>query len=209
VHVIETIVFDLGNVVVYFDHRLAADRLAGYGNLSSEDLLAWLFGGPLEDAYESGRLSTEEFIRQVRDRAGLRCSDDEFATAYADIFWPNPEVEALLPVLKARYRLLVGSNTSELHARQFRRQFAAPLGLFDGQVLSFEIGVRKPHPGFFEYCQRRAQCAPEACLFIDDLPANVAGARASGWHGIVYQGTNDLVQHLGSLGIHVDVPRLT
>ena len=123
--------------------------------------------------------------------------------AVADIFRPNPDVCALLPVLKPHYRLLLGSNTNELHAVQFRRQFADVLRRFDHLVLSFEVGVRKPRAGIFENCQRLAGCPPQECLFIDDLPANVEGARACGWHGIVYTGIEDLRARMAALGIKV------
>jgi putative hydrolase of the HAD superfamily len=131
----------------------------------------------------------------------LRCNDDYLARAWADIFRPNLEVCALLPVLKPRFRLLLGSNTNELHSRQFRRQFADHFRYLDALVLSHEVGVRKPQAGFFRHCQKLAGCGPEECLFIDDLPANVAGARTLGWQGIVYTGIEDLRAELKALGV--------
>jgi putative hydrolase of the HAD superfamily len=160
-----------------------------------------LFGGTLEDDYESGRISTREFLQHVRQACRLTCPDEIIATAWADIFWPNQEICALLPRLKPRYRLLLGSNTNELHARQFCGQFADSLRHFDALVLSHEIGVRKPKAGFFEHCTRLAGCAPAECLFIDDLESNVAGARACGLQGIVYSDFDDLCKQFTDLGI--------
>lgn len=198
---IRAIVFDFGNVVAFFDHRRAARQLARYGALPAETVYQHLFGGPLEDDYESGRLTTAEYIGQVRRLCGLRCTDEELGAAFADIFWPNEEVIRLLPYIKPHYRLLLGSNTNELHAVHFLKQFAEPLRLFDGLVLSHEVGLRKPGRGFFEHCQRLAGCADRECLFIDDLLANVEGARACGWHGLVYESTEALVRRLAELGI--------
>jgi FMN phosphatase YigB (HAD superfamily) len=198
---IKTIVFDFGRVVGFFDHGLTTKRLADHAGLPAEELHAHLFGGPLEDEYESGRISTSEFLQRVRQTCRLTCADEIIAAAWADIFWPNEDVCALLPCLKPRYRLLLGSNTNELHARQFRGQFADWLLPFDGLVLSHEIGVRKPKAGFFEHCTRLAGCAPAECLFIDDLPANVSGAHACGWQGIVYTSYPDLCKQLMALGI--------
>jgi putative hydrolase of the HAD superfamily len=198
---IKTIVFDFGRVVGFFDHHLTSRRLATYGGLPVEAFHHLLFGCSLEDDYESGRISTDEFLRHVRETCRLTCSDEIIAAAWADIFWPNSEVCALLPRLKPRYRLLLGSNTNELHARQFLQQFADWLRPFDRLVLSYEIGVRKPKAGFFEHCARLAECAPGECLFIDDLPANVAGARACGWQGIVYTNFTDFCKELIGLGI--------
>jgi FMN phosphatase YigB (HAD superfamily) len=108
-----------------------------------------------------------------------------------------------VPRLRPRYRLLLGSNTNELHARQFRRQFADTLRHFDALVLSHEIGVRKPAAAFFQHCTSLAGCAQEQCLFIDDSPANVEGARACGWQGLVYAGADDLKRRLQELGVTV------
>jgi putative hydrolase of the HAD superfamily len=198
---IQTIIFDFGKVIAFFDHGLITKRLAPHGDLPADLLHAFLFGGRLEDEYESGRLSTADFLAQLRAKACLRCTDDELIAGYADIFWPNPDVCALVPRLKPRYRLLLASNTSELHSKQFRRQFADTLSFFDGEVLSHEVGARKPSAAFFRRCLQMAGCPASACVFIDDLLANVAGAQACGLHGLVYSGIDDLTRGLIALGV--------
>jgi putative hydrolase of the HAD superfamily len=200
---IQTIVFDFGKVIGFFDHRRATDFLVHHTDLTADAMLAAMIGGELEDDYESGRISSDEFVRIARRACRLRCSEEDFKRVFADIFWPNPDVCALIPRLRSRYRLILGSNTTELHALHFKRQFAEVFRHFDHLVLSFEIGVRKPKAGFFEHCQRLAGTPPSACLFIDDLPANVEGARACGWHGIVYRG-GDLRGQLAAFGIRTD-----
>src|SRR5438067_1671843 len=112
----QTIVFDFGNVIGFFEHRLVTNRLVPYAGISADAIHALLWDSPLEDDYEAGRISTNEFLRRVREVCRLRCSEAELVAAYEDIFWPNPEVIALLPRFKPRYRLLLASNTNELHA---------------------------------------------------------------------------------------------
>jgi FMN phosphatase YigB (HAD superfamily) len=198
---IKAIVFDFGKVVGLFDHRVTTNRLLSYASLSADELHGRLFDTALEDDYESGRLTTEQFLRAIRESCRLSCSEAFLAAAWADIFLPNPDVCALVPKLKPYYRLLLASNTNELHSQQFTRQFADVLAHFDAIILSHRIGVRKPRPGFFEHCRKLADCPPAECLFIDDLPANVAGAIACGWQGIVYKGFDDLLAQLAALGI--------
>jgi putative hydrolase of the HAD superfamily len=200
---IKTLIFDFGNVVGFFDHGRASRRLAVWSELPFEALHAQLFGSGLEDDYESGRIDTAEFVRRARELCRLRCGEDEFGPAYADIFWPNPDVCALLARLKPTHRLLLLSNTNELHHLQFSRQFAEALASFDGLVFSHKVGARKPAAAIFAHAQRRAGCPPSECLFVDDLPANVAGARAFGWHGIVYTDFASLRRQLAEFGIRV------
>ncbi|MCS6851993.1 MAG: HAD family phosphatase [Gemmataceae bacterium] len=189
---IRAIVLDFGNVIGFFDHRRAIRKMASYTDVAEEALVGRLYDPELEDAYESGRLTTPEFLRTLRQRGGFRCSDDILADCFADIFWHNPEVCALIPELAARYRLVLGSNTTELHSLRFRQQFAEQLRYFHALVLSHEVGARKPRPAFYEHCCRRAGHRPDECLFIDDLPANVAGAEACGLRGMVYRPGSDL-----------------
>ncbi len=198
---ISTIVFDFGNVIGFFDYRLTTDRLARHCDLSADVIQQRIYGGELEDAYESGRITSVEFLRTVRKECGLRCTDEELQAAYEDMFFPNAPVCALIPALKPHYKLLLGSNTTELHSRHFRKQFAETFRPFDGLVLSHEVGARKPRAEFFLYAQRLAGSKPDECLFIDDLAVNVEGARAVGWQGIVYQKGDDLGRAMREQGV--------
>lgn len=200
----KTLVFDFGNVIGFFDHRRATRVLAAHTPLGEEALYGRLYDPQLEDDYESGRLSSAEFLRRIRQAGQFACAEEQIGAAYADIFWPNEEVCSLVPRLKPGYRLLLGSNTTELHSRRFRQEFSEVLHHFDHLILSHEIGVRKPHRGFFAHCQRLAGCLPEECLFIDDLPTNVEGARACGWQGVVYFSGADLRSQLLDLGVTIN-----
>jgi HAD superfamily hydrolase (TIGR01549 family) len=189
----KTIFFDFGNVIGFFSHRVVSERLAALAGIPVDQVHGQLWHNQLEDDYESGRISTRTVLEHVRSRCRqLRCSDQELSAAFADMFWPNPEVCALVPRLKPRYRLVLASNTNELHSKQFRRQFADVLAHFDHLVLSHEVGTRKPEMDFYRHCQQHAHAQPHECLFIDDMPANIAAARAHGWHAILYQPNDDL-----------------
>ncbi len=201
---IQAIVFDFGNVVGFFDHYLTLNKLTAYTDMAPEAMYEAIYNGELEDAFESGRLSASEFLAQFRARCRLNCDDWFLSAACADVFRPNPDVCALIPALRPRYRLLLGSNTQEIHSRHFRRQFAEVFRHFEHLVFSHDIGVRKPRPEFFAHCQRLAGSAAAECVFIDDLPANVEGARALGWHGIVYTSADDLRARLGELGVRLN-----
>jgi putative hydrolase of the HAD superfamily len=192
---LRAIVFDFGNVVGFFSHRKAAQQLAAYTTAKAEEIQAFLFADHLEDDYESGRLSTVEYRRIVRDQFPLTCSDEQFDQAVSDMFAPNREVCALIPSFKERFKLLLLSNTNDLHYRHFSRQFANTLGHFDEQVLSHRVGMRKPDPKIYEHCLHLAGVDASQCLFIDDLQANIEGAKKCGWQGILYRPGHSL-KHL-------------
>ncbi len=200
---LQTIIFDFGNVLGFFDHQRTLAQLAPFTDLSADEIYHRLYLEELEHQFEAGQLSEEEFLQQVRQRCGLRCEDAFLRQAIADIFWPNPETCTLVPRLKDRYRLLLGSNTNPLHARHFQREFADTLAHFDELVLSHEIRCRKPHAAFFEHCLQLAGCPAGQCLFIDDMPANVASARSCGLQALAYAPDCDLPGQLRALGVGI------
>jgi putative hydrolase of the HAD superfamily len=200
---ITTIVFDFGNVIGFFSHRKAAEQLAVYSPLSVDDILNRYLDTDLEEDFESGRMSLAEFRSLVRQRCRVTCTDEMLDWAIADMFTPNDEVCAMVPALRTRYRLLLLSNTNELHAVQFRRQFSGTLSHFDALVLSHEVGMRKPCADIYTHCHKIAGSEPHQCLFIDDLPANVEAAQACGWQGIVYHRGLDLRGEMQKLGVEM------
>lgn len=192
----KAIIFDFGNVLGFFDHGLTLARLAKHTDLKPIEIFDAIYNGDLEEALESGRLSVPDFLRLFRERCRLTCDDHFIQGAVADIFTPNEELTTLVPQLAKRYRLVLGSNTNPIHAAHFQKQFTETLRHFHSLVLSHEVGTRKPKAAFFLECVRRAECAPGECLFIDDLPGNVAGAAACGLRGLVYRPGLDVLRHL-------------
>lgn len=58
----------------------------------------------------------------------------------------------------------------------------------DGGVFSFEVKAVKPDPEIYRCLCDKYDLKPEECLFTDDVPANVKGAQACGFQGIVFEG---------------------
>ena len=200
---IRTILFDFGNVLAFFDHRRAIDKLRLHTPLEPTELALALYGGELEIAYENGQISTPKYVEIAKADGRLTCTLDEFVAAFVDIFTENTEITALIPRLKPFYRLILASNTNEAHYTRYRRQFDHVLRHFDDLVVSHEIGARKPHRAFYEHCQRRVECAASECLFIDDMPSNIAAAETFGWKGIVLTTPADAIARMKALGFRV------
>jgi putative hydrolase of the HAD superfamily len=200
-------IFDFGNVVAHFDYAIACERLGRPFGLPGSELLrrARQAGlDPIVKRYEAGRMDARDFSHAVCGLVGLGAvGHDAFAAAWADIFSLNEPVARLVARLAASGDTLVlGSNTNDLHAAHFRRQFAEALGHFDRLVLSYEVGHVKPSPEFYLACAEAAGRPPGECVFIDDLPENVEGARAAGLLGVVYDHRrhDELLRRLAELG---------
>jgi putative hydrolase of the HAD superfamily len=59
--------------------------------------------------------------------------------------------------------------------------------MFDAVVRSDEVGLRKPDPEIYLLTARRLGVRPDECVFVDDMLANVQGARALGMAGILHK----------------------
>lgn len=73
--------------------------------------------------------------------------------------------------------------------------------VFGTLVVSGEEGVIKPDPRIFEMLCQRAGVAPADCVFIDDSPTNVDGAKAAGWDAIHFTGAEALRAALEQRGL--------
>jgi 2-haloacid dehalogenase len=73
--------------------------------------------------------------------------------------------------------------------------------LFEDIVVSGEECVAKPDPAIFAIAERRFGRPPEELFFTDDNPANVAAARARGWHAHLFEGAAGLEAELARLAL--------
>ncbi len=201
------LIFDFGNVVAFFDYTKACARFGSQLGLTGEAIRQRLMesGFPhLLVEFESGQMEPEEFARNVMKLALVDFSYQEFVDHWQDIFSLNDSVAKLIEQLDATgYRLLLGSNTNILHSNHFRRQFASTIDRFDHLVLSHEVGYMKPRPEFYAACAAAAGLPPGSCVFIDDLPENVDGARRAGLLALHYVDTPTLAADLARLGVDI------
>jgi len=172
----DTIFFDLGNVLLFFDaprmHRQIAEvcglELSHVQRLVEEQT----------DPYEKGWIDTQEIYAHFGRVAKKNFTFAELQKALCSIFTPNDAVIALAQTLKAKgKRLFLLSNTCEVHFEYILSAFSF-LELFDGFVLSYKVGARKPEKAIFESALARASCERENCFYVDDIPEFVSAAQA-------------------------------
>ena len=183
---ISAIVFDLGNVVLNYDHGRSVKRLAQLAGCGEEEVESFIFGG-LKDGFNRGKLSAKEFYTRVRDRFDLPICLDAFTSIWGDIFWENPEVTGLLPALRKRYPLYLLTNTDVLHFQYIIDNFSV-IPQFRKIFASHQMGVAKPDPEIYLRALREIGRPASAVLYVDDDPGFVAVARDCGINTIHYAG---------------------
>jgi HAD superfamily hydrolase (TIGR01509 family) len=177
----------MGNVLVVIDNARKERRLAEVLGLSQARVHQLLDDEGIQYAYEAGQTSTTDFFAQLRAHATQLCSDAALLAAFTDMFAVNAPMVPVLRALKAAgQRLVVVSNTNPGHVAYVHQHFD-PFALFDAAVLSHEIKAMKPEPAFYAAALAAAGCPAAEALFIDDLPANVEGARNAGFATHLYE----------------------
>ena len=200
---IEVVYFDLGKVIVDFDHSRAAQELLKVTPLSLKEAMAVLSDGELVSEYETGRLSSQEHYRKVCRRLQMEVSIEKFRELWGSMFLPEPLLsESFLQDLKKRYRLMLLSNTNEIHF-DFLIEHYPILRMIEERLLSYQAGCLKPEARIFELAIKKAGVAPESIFFTDDRLENIEAAQRAGIQALLFQSETQLKRDMLSRGMAV------
>lgn len=194
------VLFDLGNVLVRFDHGISLRRIERETGVPVEQLRGVVLGD-LERELDTGRIGALDFFRAAEARAGLpRIADEVWTPAWRDIFEPIPESIALLSRLAPGVRSAIVSNTNALHWEGVLRVCDVDRRV-DALALSFEVGAAKPDARIFDAALERLGAGRRDATFADDRADFVAAARALGIDAFVVDGPATLARELDARGL--------
>jgi FMN phosphatase YigB (HAD superfamily) len=173
-----TVIFDLGGVLVSVDFMRACKRLEAAGGAPAAVILEAIHSGADKIAFDTGRLSPQQFASRFCAALGLRLPYAEFADIWCDIFTEQREVIGLLDEIGKRADLVLLSNTDPLHLDYVLSHYGF-LEKFGRMLLSYEVGHAKPARQIFECAI--GLCAPGTrMIYFDDVAEYVSAARACG-----------------------------
>ncbi len=197
---IKAILFDLGNVLVFYDTRRASKAFSEALSVSEIEVWNAFFISDVEHAYTTGEISSREFYERVSGQFPSKLSFEVFAKIWNDIFLENEEMPELLERLEKHYPLYLISNTNDLHFEHIRKQFNV-LHYFKRCFPSHEVGHRKPDPETFRHVLSQIGLEPAETVFVDDTPDFVASARSVGIQAIQFHSRKILEGELRQLGV--------
>jgi epoxide hydrolase-like predicted phosphatase len=186
---IEAAIFDLGGVVFGISLDPVFQSWADSIGCQPQDIEAkfrtdsqWA----VYERFEIGQISPRQYRDHVCDLLGACLSPEDFDRGWNSIYLELlPGIESLLKQLQKSLRLVVLTNTNEIHAREWRVRYSDVLKYFEKVFASHEIGARKPNPECFQIVLNYLGIDPGKVIFIDDSMENVCGANAVGIKGIV------------------------
>jgi len=199
---INTIIFDLGNVLINWDPKLLYNQIFDSEEKTNHFLenICTLTWNEEQDAGRSLAAGTAALIKEYPEHK-------KEIEAYYDrwVEMLNGPIEGTVGIFRklkesGKYKFYALTNWSAELFPVALREFDF-LTWFDGIVVSGDEGIRKPHPDFYRIVFDRYQVKPEDALFIDDNLRNVEAARKMGIRSIRFTSAEELEKELQDLGV--------
>ena len=198
---VKAIIFDIGGVLIRtedYSGRSNWERRLGLNPGGAE---AIVLNSDMGHRAQRGEITYAALWNWVGQFLEL---GEELPTFRQD-FWRGDFVDqalvALIRKLRPSYKLAVISNATDALLETLAEYDL--LDEFDLVVGSAFERVMKPNPLIYTRTLERLGCLAEETVFIDDAPANVAGARALGMNAILFEPTVDLAAELATFGVNV------
>lgn len=197
---VDAVVLDLGNVVVRWEPERA-------------------FAGVLPDAEVAEFFADVDFpALNLRQDAGRTWADARAEVAathprhaatvdlYVERFahalpGPVPGTADVVDALRAAGIRVLGLTNWSAETYHHGVVAAPAIGRLEGVVVSGREGLVKPDPRIFALVAERYDLDPARTVFVDDSPANVAGAAACGFQAVLFTDAVDLRADLVARGV--------
>ena len=185
---INTVIFDIGMVLVYFRWKeLYADL--GFQGEKFDTIANATVHNPWWNEFDKGLMSVDEVVEKYAEKAPqykqeitkIYDHSHEFIEIYDYTF---PWIRELK---EKGYKVYVLSNWSEPAYEANKDTHLSFLKEVDGGVLSFREGIIKPDRAIYQLLCDRYQINPGEAVFLDDNAANVETAREFGLHTILFE----------------------
>lgn len=198
------VIFDLGNVIVDFNHLVAAKKISRYASVSLKKIYNFFFDSPLTAQFEEGKISSKEFFLRVKKAFHLDISFKEFVCIWNEIFFlskKNLEIHKIIRKLKPHYKLILVSNINELHFGYLKDRLDI-FNEFNQSILSYKIKATKPALKIYKEAFRASELSKEEVFYIDDRLDLIEKAREYGIESFCFTGEIDKLKNtLLDLGI--------
>ena len=198
---IKAVLFDLGNVLVKVNKKMALQEFSRLMGIPVSHLLS-LLESKIEKDFELGLISTREYIRKVEEFFGLRVKLDveTLFNIWDKCFEPDEMVLSIVGGLNGEVTKGILSNTNSLHIEVVRKKWKI-FDNFDYLFFSYEIGYAKPDRRIYQFVAEKLGVVPEQVIFIDDLEENVSSAKEFGFVTHLFENWEKLLNFLRNHGV--------
>ena len=197
---IKNIIFDLGNVLIYYK----PDKILTHAGITDPEdrelLKREIFKSKEWPQADAGEITVDELCSIVVERVPERLKETarHCVTAWFQPMDPVPGMEEFIREKKAEGIKMVVLTNAPGNVHDYFK-FVPGHELIDGLVVSADIKMSKPGAEIFNYALNKYGLKAEETIFVDDLQENVDGAKAVGMDGFRFDpdtGARDLREYL-------------
>jgi putative hydrolase of the HAD superfamily len=142
--------------------------------------------------FEEGRIEEAEFEADLGELLGVVRAEGLIDRLFSGSVPEDSMVQAVRVARSAGIKTGLISNSWGTH--RYPRELLAEL--FDGIVISGEVGIRKPTRRIYELGARAIEVDPGYCVFVDDLPFNLPPARELGMAVVHHTDADTTIEEL-------------
>ena len=199
----ETIIFDLGEVIIDLDSKRVIDQFQKQSDKSAEDIIRLISKSQDLIDYEVGKMTDAEFCQVVNELLSIELSQASFEAIW-NSFLGIIKLDKLhlMLALKEKFNVLILSNTNAIHQSAFDRRVGEHIpsktmaDMVHTAYYSHELGLRKPDPHIYQKVIDLQNLNPTKTIFFDDRLENITAAQDSGIQAIQVTYSDQILDQL-------------
>jgi putative hydrolase of the HAD superfamily len=186
---IRAVIFDMGGVILRTEKHEGRRKWETRLGLKEGELPRLVFESKASELASIGQQSEDDLWKHIQ--GALNLSDEQMREFVPD-FWAGDEVDhellEFIRELRPRYKTAILSNAYSTGRWAITEKFGLRDAV-DELIISAEEGVAKPDARLYRIAAARLNVQPAEVVFVDDVLANVEGARAVGMNGVHFRNT--------------------
>ena len=195
---IKDIIFDVGGVLLKYREAEYYRYISRKYGLSETKVSRTL--NPMIEKLEIGQMTLKHMRARASKEFGIPNADLEWVRFFKAAAKPDSYVIGLAKHLERRYRVSVLSNISRSRYSVARELFLHDLGAYR-IFTSCYMGMRKPSKKIYLSVLHDLGAKPEETVFIDNLKANVDGAKKVGIRAVQFKNHEQIHRALRRLSV--------
>jgi putative hydrolase of the HAD superfamily len=192
---VKVILFDYGGVLAEEGFREGLMAIARSNGLSPQDFFEMATSAVYESGYVVGTATEHSYWDLLRQRSGIRQSDDDLRKEILERFVLRPWMLDVVRDLRRRCYFvgILSDQTQWLDELDDRDHFFAE---FDVVFNSYHLGRGKKDPKVFDDVAERLGVSMSEILFIDDNEGHIERARSRGLQTILFRGKESFLREI-------------
>lgn len=182
---IKAVLFDFGGVLAEEGFKAGLSAIAERNGMDPKEMIRTAFETVYGSGFVAGKVREDEFWKALRQKTGIRGTDEEFREAVLSCFILRPWMIETVSCLKKR-GIVLGILSDQCNWLDELNEKYRFFYFFDHVFNSYHTGLTKKDPAVFDYVLNRLNLNARQVLFVDDHLDHIVRASIKGFHTLHY-----------------------